>query len=77
MDKLHSPYRYTTDFAVNRNVGSTSLKLIRSGAKGVHTAAEIVFWDAVGQFNISAFEELPIEVLELFVAEAKDRIRVS
>ena len=78
MDKLHAPYRYhTPPLEVDREGGSTNIKLVRSGEDGACAVAEIVFWDATGQFSISAFDELPMEILELFMSEARDSIRIS
>jgi hypothetical protein len=77
MDLVHAPYRYTTFLEANDKLGFTALKLQRVQSLEIELAAEVVFWDASGQFVVKTFEEVPLAVFEVLLAEAKKRIAAA
>ena len=39
-------------------------------------AAEVVFWDAAGQYFLKTFNgDVPLDIVEALIVEAKDKIR--
>jgi len=80
MDKPHG-YRHFKSFRVDDNVGgSSALRLERtcSHTGTTKTVAEVIFWDASGQFFVETFgESVPLEVLEELVVEARQSIAVD
>lgn len=66
---------YTTDLIGNSKEGWTALQLQKLDGDKSATAARVVFWDAEGQFSLEAFYELPLEIIEEFIAEARAAIK--
>lgn len=79
MDVRHATGRFwTTPVVTDRRAGSTALRLHHERAGAQVVAAEVVFWDADGQFSLETFNgDVPLAVIEALIAEAKDRIRVG
>jgi hypothetical protein len=78
---MHRPWKnalYTTDVARDQDEGWCAMRLHREARGQSAIVATIVFWDAEGQF---AFEtsgtELPLEVVEEFIAEARATIKTE
>jgi hypothetical protein len=70
----------------NCEEGFTALRLHRETVTGYDlqpvadgqaaVVAEVVFWDAAGQYFLETFNgDVPLEVVEELIAEAKDKIR--
>jgi hypothetical protein len=70
----------------NREEGFTALRLHRETVMGYDfrpatdreaaVVAEVVYWDAAGHYYLQTFsEDVPLEVVEELIAEAKDKIR--
>lgn len=78
MDIRHATGRFwTTPVVTDRRAGSTVLRLHRERAGSRVVAAEVVFWDADGQFFLETFNgDVPLAVIEALITEAKDQIRV-
>jgi hypothetical protein len=38
-------------------------------------AAEVIFWDATGSFTVETFGEVPLEIIESLIAQAKQTVR--
>ena len=65
---------YSTDLKSNNDEGWVALEL----HKGDSVAGRIVFWDSEGQFSVQiSADELPLGIVEEFIAEAKSKIKVS
>ena len=42
-----------------------------------NVSAEVIFWDAVGQYFVQTFDgDVPVEILEAVFAETKERVGV-
>jgi len=70
--------RYWTSFVEDSKAGSAGLRLHREadGQEGI--AAEVMFWEAMGQFFLQTFDcDVPVTIVELLIAEAKERIKIQ
>ena len=68
---------YTSTLTTDRVAGFTALKLSRTRSGVQRVVAEVAFWDAQGQFFAQTFEEVPLQILEALVAEARKQILVG
>jgi len=69
--------RYWTSFVEDRVDGFAGVRLHKEKAGIESIAAEVIFWDAMGQFFSQTFGEVPLNVLEVLIAEARTAIPVS
>ena len=78
MDLNHCNYRFTTQSFEDGQQGCIGLDLYRTkDGLDVHVG-RITFWDADGQFSADCFNmELPLDVLEKFIAEARQTILIE
>ncbi len=78
MNFSFSKIEYRTEKFEDPKRGCVGLSLIAT-AKGNTTAVgTITFWDAAGQFFLVINGvEIPLEVVERFIAEAKNEIPIS
>jgi hypothetical protein len=69
---------YRTERYEDRKAGCVGFNLFAT-AKGQTTAvATITFWDAVGQFYLKLNgPEIPLDVIERFISEARQQIPIS
>jgi hypothetical protein len=78
---IHRHWRqalYTTNLVDDSEDGWTALHLHRNDGDTDALVARVVFWDAEGQFSIELVErELPLEMVEEFIAEAKAVIKLA
>ena len=76
----HSHY-WTTSPVSDRKAGSTTLHLhgkfeITEQATQATVVAEVIYWDAAPGYFLQTFgSEVPVEVIEELIAEAKEKIR--
>ena len=71
----HSNVLYSTEAFDDPNAGSVGLNLLATAKDATILAAKITFWDATGQFYLETNRgEVPLEVIEKFIAEAKREI---
>jgi hypothetical protein len=78
MKKAWLNAEYLTNLVVNNSEGWTALELHMRARGASCVAARVVFWDAAGQFFLEvALKELPLDVVEEFVAEARSTIKVT
>jgi len=75
MNRLFGDARYVSCFVEDVEQGFGGYELTRHRAGKQESVARIVFWDAVGQFLVQTFDELPLEVLEELIQEARTNIR--
>jgi hypothetical protein len=81
MDRNYAAHRYTTKVVSDHRDGFTALELhrtlCRDPADSPKRVAQVVFWDAAGQFFIETFgEDIPVDIAQDLIAEAKSVIRV-
>ena len=58
--------------------GYTGLELHRTSSGKTTRIASVVFWDACGQFFVETFNsDVPLEILEELMAEAKEKIKTK
>ena len=79
MNRKHATSQYTTSTVADRKAGSAGLELYRETKDGKDCVARILFWDASGQFVLETFNniELPLDIVEELIAEAKDVIKTK
>lgn len=78
MDRIWARTRYRTKAVENLSEGWLAIDLIRDTERSTETAARVTYWDAEGQFSFQMFGgEIPLSILEEFVAEAKAAVRTS
>ncbi len=78
MKKTWAGIEYTTEVESDNAGGSIALRLHRSARGSVVTAARVVYWDAAGQFFLEmSVDELPVDIVEELIAEAKRTIQVK
>lgn len=77
LNRQHGNDRFWTEHpAVDREAGSTTVRLHRETEIGVTVAAEVRFWDASGQYFLETLNgNVPLEIIEELIIEAKDLIR--
>src|SRR5687767_5440059 len=64
--------RYWTKVIEDRSAGSVGLRLHRERFGKTAVAAEVIFWDASGTYFVQTLDgDVPIEIIERVVAEAK------
>ncbi|REJ85834.1 MAG: hypothetical protein DWQ34_28320 [Planctomycetota bacterium] len=76
MERQFGDVYFETSYFEDQNEGCAGVRLhrTRAGAQPI-VAAEVVFWDASGQFFVETFNtDVPLEILERLIAEARERI---
>jgi hypothetical protein len=69
--------RYWTTYVDDPNSGFAGVHLHRDCFGKTALAAHVVFWDAAGHFAIQTFDgDVPVEIIEALIAEAKEQVRV-
>jgi hypothetical protein len=79
MDRPYAHAHYKTSRADDSKNGFASLELYRTthGSNQSVRVARVVFWDAVGDFFLETFNtEIPVQLAEDLIAEAKATIKV-
>lgn len=79
LDRQYGRHHFATiPLVIDCTDGFTALRLNET-LNGITTiCAEVVYWDACGQFLLQTFgREVPLEIIEELIAEAKEKIRVS
>jgi len=77
MDRQFADARYWTEYVADNTDGFAGLRLHRERRGKTNIAAEVIFWDAVGQYFVQTFDgEVPVEILEAVIAETKERVGV-
>jgi len=69
---------YSTIFIEDNNDGYAGLELYCTRQVEKHRVARIIFWDACGQFVLETFgSEIPLNIVEEFIAETKTKIKTG
>lgn len=77
MDRQFADARFWTVYVEDKTDGFAGLRLHRERLGKATVAAEVIFWDAVGQYFVQTFNgDVPVEIIEAVIAEAKERVKV-
>lgn len=77
MDRQFADARYWTSYVADNTDGFSGLRLHRERSGKTSVAAEVIYWDAVGQYFVQTQNgDVPVEILEAVIAEAKERVGV-
>jgi len=78
MDRQHGIFRYTTRLVHDNQQGNAAVELHRTPMDGnTILVARVVFWDAYGDFFFETFgAQIPVEVANQLIAEAKSSIKI-
>jgi hypothetical protein len=79
MNIQHGNELYWTTFVEDLKGGYCGFRLHRQRFGCDSIVGQIIFWDATGGFVFGTFngEDVPVEVLEAAIAEAKEQIRTK
>ena len=78
MNRQYGEVRFTSSMIEDHAEGFVGYDLIRNRHGKSDRVARIVYWDASGQFSVETHgSDVPLEVLEDLIAEAKARIKVT
>jgi hypothetical protein len=78
MNRDYSNAQYTTRSLNHRKEGYAALELHRASKGQKKRVARVVFWDASGQFFLETFEvDVPLDIVEDLIAEAKSTIKIE
>jgi len=68
---------FTSSLISNADEGYIGLELTKTERAESKPAARILFWDACGQFVLETLgTDVPLEIIEDLIAEAKSKIKV-
>ena len=77
MDRQFGDVRYWSVYVTDSTDGFAGMRLHRERRGKPEVAAEVIFWDAAGQYFVQTFHgDVPVEILEVLIAEAKERVGV-
>ena len=69
--------RYWTTYIEDRTDGFVGFRLHRERLGKTTLAAQVVFWDAAGHYAVETFDgDVPVEIIEAVIAEAKQKVGV-
>jgi hypothetical protein len=74
MNRNHGAAKYTTSAVADREAGSAGVELYRETNGKKVCAARLLFWDASGQFALQTFNEIPLDIVEELITEARQTI---
>jgi len=77
MNRSHGDAIFTTSFIEDAALGFAGFELDRMRDGKPERVATIVFWDAMGQFYIETFGEVPLKILEELIEETRAAIPTS
>ena len=77
MNRQFGDTRFWTQYVEDRNDGYAGLRLHRERFGRTAVAAKVLYWDATGQFFVETLDgDVPSDIIEAVIAEAKERVRV-
>lgn len=69
--------RYWTTYVEDRNDGFAGLRLHRERFGKSAVAAQVVYWDAAGQYAVQTYDgDVPVEIIEALIAETKQQVQI-
>ncbi|MBC8112769.1 MAG: hypothetical protein H7062_00160 [Candidatus Saccharimonas sp.] len=70
--------RFWTTFVEDHKDGFAGFRLHRERFGKTTVAAEVLVWDATGGFAVQTFNgDVPVEIIEALIAEARQQVRVQ
>jgi hypothetical protein len=76
MNRVYGDQHFTSSSVRDNIQGFAGLELHRICQGKRDRVAQILFWDACGQFSIETFgTDVPLEIVEELIAEAKQSIK--
>jgi len=70
--------RFWTVSVEDRKSGFVGFRLHRERFGKTSVAADVLFWDASGGFTLETFDgEVPVEMIEAVIAEAKQKTKTA
>ena len=77
MKYLHGQYVYESEEVIDRTDGYSGIRLYRVVNESKTQVASVFFWDAMGQYMIGLDSDLPLDIVQLVIAEAKRFVGVE
>jgi len=78
MEKQFGHSRYWTVFIEDRKDGFAGLRLHCESFGKIYIAAEVIYWDACGQFYVKTIEkDVPVDIIEALIAETKQVVKTK
>ena len=77
MDRVYADSHFWATFVENREEGYAGMRLYRRRLGTEAVVAEIIFWDAAGQFSVRTMDEVPLEIIEELIAETKTAVKTA
>jgi|GEM_PF-1704373 len=78
MNRECAGVHYSTILIEDHKDGYAGLELYRTDREKKECVAKIIFWDACGQFVMETFStEIPLNIVEEFIAETKAKIKIG
>lgn len=69
--------RFWTTFVRDNKAGYAGLRLHRERFGKTSVAAEVLYWDASGNFAVETFDgDVPAEIIEALITETRQQVRV-
>jgi hypothetical protein len=77
MNRQWGPGRYTTRTVTDNEAGSAGGELYCEKSGKTERAADVIYWDASGQFYVRMFTEIPLVIVEELIREAKQVVKTE
>lgn len=79
MEIQHGHERYWTTFVEDCEAGYAGFHLHRERSGKSAIIGQTIYWDATGRFFFGTFgdEEIPVEIIEAAIAEAREGIKTQ
>jgi hypothetical protein len=74
MKRKYGAEEYTSSFIEDRAQGFGGYELLRVENGKEHRVATVIFWDAMGQYFVGTFGDVPLVILEALIAETRAAI---
>jgi hypothetical protein len=77
MNRTYAESRFSSAYVEDLKEGFAGMELHRSCGGDHCRVARILYWDACGQFFVETFDfDVPLEIIEELIREAKERISI-
>lgn len=78
MNRQWAGVTFSTERIDDTEAGCSAIKLYRTAKGETKHVASVTFWDASGQYFVDTFHgDVPLDIFENFIAEAKQQIPVQ
>jgi hypothetical protein len=70
--------RFWTTFVEDHKKGYSGFRLHRERSDKTTEVGQVIFWDTTGGFVFETFgSDIPVEIVEAAIAEARDKIKTK